>query len=184
MSSNVFKPAPPRELLTPRTRLRPVTAGDADAVFEYAASPAVTKYMDFRRHTSLSESVAYAHRCETAWSESTAFPWAILARDQDEFVGVVELRLNPPTADFGYITAERFWGRGLASEAAGAVMDWVWAQKEIKRVWATCHPDNVASVRVLTKLGLELEARLERMTFRPQLGDELGPTLLLAKERA
>lgn len=175
---------PPRELSTVRLRLRPVAHGDAEAVFRYASSPAVTRYMDWPRQTAIDQATAFALRCEQAWSDGAAYPWAIVTKDDDRFAGVIELRLNPPTADFGYGLAEPFWGRGIASEAAGAVIDWVWAQDDIKRIWATCHPDNVASARVLEKLGLKLEARLERVALRPQLGEGLGPSLLFAKGRS
>lgn len=174
---------PPREFSTARVRLRPVECGDAEAVFQYASSLAVTRYMDFPRQTSVDQAAAFVLRCERAWMEGTAYPWAIIARDGGHFAGVVELRVSPPTADFGYVLAEPFWGRGIASEAAGAVVDWVWAQDAIKRIWATCHPDNAASARVLAKLGLSLEARLEGVAVRPQLGDAPGPSLLFAKER-
>ncbi|MBP6012464.1 MAG: GNAT family N-acetyltransferase [Alphaproteobacteria bacterium] len=174
---------PPRELATSRTRLRPVAVGDADAVFEYASNLAVTRYMDWPRLTSIEQAADFVLRCERAWADGTAYPWAIVAKDGNRFVGVIELRLNPPTADFGYVLAERFWGRGIASEAAGAVVDWVWARSEVKRIWATCHPDNVASARVLTKIGLVFEARLEGVALRPQLGKGLWPKLLFSKVR-
>jgi RimJ/RimL family protein N-acetyltransferase len=99
----------------------------------------------------------------------------------EEFLGVIELRLNPPKADLGYIFCEPFWGRGFASEVVKCVVDWAFSQPEIFRVWATCHPDNAASIRVLNKAGLSLEARLENWEPRPQLGLLAGPSLVYAR---
>ena len=112
-----------------------------------------------------------------------AFPWAIVQKADDGLMGVIELRLSPPKGDFGYILGERFWGNGFATEAARAVVDWAFNQSGIFRVWATCHPDNVASAKVLKKAGLRLEATLANWEARPQLGELAGPSLSFARTR-
>ena len=69
------------------------------------------------------------------------------------------------------------------SEAASAVVSWAMAQPEIYRVWATCHPDNIASARVLEKAGLTFEGRLSRWEARPNLGEEAGDCLVYSATR-
>jgi RimJ/RimL family protein N-acetyltransferase len=69
------------------------------------------------------------------------------------------------------------------SEAATAVVAWAMAQPAIHRVWATCAPDNVASVRVLEKAGLRLEGRLACWEARPNLGLAAGDCLVYALTR-
>jgi RimJ/RimL family protein N-acetyltransferase len=172
---------PPECIETQRLRLRPVVESDAPAIFDYAGGARTTLFMNFARHRVLAESVAFARRCEACWSSGSAFPWAITSGSHKDLLGVIELRLAPPKADFGYILREAFWGDGLASEAATAVADWALSQPEIHRVWATCHPDNLASARVLTKAGLQFEARLENWEARPQLGEAAGPSLCFAR---
>ena len=90
-------------------------------------------------------------------------------------------RAAPPKADFGYVLGEPSWGRGFATEAAKAVADWTVGQPSIFRLWATCHPDNLASARVLTKAGLVREATLMNWEARPQLGEAAGPSLMFAR---
>lgn len=176
---------PPRDFETRRTVLRPVVRTDAEVIFRgYSNSPAATRFMNFRRHESLEEAVQFAERCARCWQDHSAYPWAVISKAGGEFMGVVELRVNPPQADFGYIFGERFWAQGFATEAATPIVDWAYGQPEIFRVWATCHPDNIRSVRVLEKLGLALEARLGNWEARPQLGEQAGPGLMFAKLRA
>ena len=103
-----------------------------------------------------------------SWQSGTAYPWAVVLRSTDQFLGVIELRIHPPKADFGYIFCEEFWGLGFATGGGQCVVDWALTQPEIFRVWATCDPDNTASARVLAKAGLKLEARLENWEARPQ----------------
>lgn len=174
---------PPDYLNTSRTVLRPVTPTDAKAIFSYSSSHAVTRFMNFPRQTTFDEAVAFAERCARAWKDGSAYPWCVLSKETGEFLGVVEMRVNPPQADFGYVLCERFWGQGYASEAIGPVLDWALGRPEIFRIWATCHPDNVASQRVLAKAGLSLEARLENWEARPQLGEVAGPSLMLARTK-
>lgn len=166
---------------TDRLHLRPVGPADAPAIYDgYARHLGPTRFMDFARHVSLAESEAFAARCGVCWQDGSAYPWALIGRDSGGLIGVIELRLRPPNADFGYILGEAFWKRGYASEAAKAVVRLAFAQPGIVRVWATCHPDNHASARVLEKAGLRFEARLAARVARPQLGEQAGDSLLYA----
>jgi ribosomal-protein-alanine N-acetyltransferase len=181
----VTKPQPPHRIEAPRVTLRPVGRGDAEAIFVgYSSSEAATRFMNFPRHTTIDEAVAFAGRCVRCWQDGSAFPWAVVSNETAELLGVVEIRVNPPQVDFGYIFCEKYWGLGFASEAIKPVVDWALAQPEIDRVWATCHPENVASERVLVKAGLTREARLENWEARPQLGEVAGPSLMLVRMKS
>ena len=140
--------------------------------------------MNFARHTRLEEALSFAARCERCWRDGSAYPWAVIARHSDDFLGVVELRMHPPKADFGYVFCPQYWGQGFASEAVKAIVDWAFSQSEIYRVWATCHPENIASVRVLQKAGLQFETRLENREPRPQLGETAGPSLVYVRTKS
>lgn len=158
---------------------------DAEAIFRtYAGEAAPTRFMPFERHRDLADSIAFAERCESCWASGSAFPWAVTETSSGRFMGVVELRLSPPRADFGYIFGEPFWGQGFASEAASVVVAWAIAQPSIHRVWATCHPGNTASAAVLRKAGLRYEATLANWEARPQLGEVAGPSDCYALTRS
>jgi len=177
------KPQPPEHFETERLLLRPVERGDADSIFGYSGSKAATQWMRFARHTTRDEAVAFAERCVRCWTDGSAYPWVVASKKSGEFLGALELRVNPPKADFGYIFCERFWGRGFATEAVKPVVDWAIAQPEIFRVWATCHPDNARSANVLRKAGLTFEARLENWEARPQCDEPAGASLMFAKTK-
>jgi [ribosomal protein S5]-alanine N-acetyltransferase len=167
---------PPTTFETERLHLRPVQRDDAKLIFQtYASGEEPTRYMDFPRHRALAESEAFAERCVQCWNSGSAFPWVIIGKQPVKFMGVIELRLSPPKADFGYIIGERFWGRGFATEAAKVIADWTMEQPSIHRLWATCHPENAASPRVLAKAGLMAEATLANWGARPQLGEVARP---------
>ena len=69
------------------------------------------------------------------------------------FCGLVHLD-DTSEIEVGYRFAKRFWGMGLATEAAKASLEYGFETLGIDRIVAVVHPDNLASQRVVDKLGL------------------------------
>jgi len=70
------------------------------------------------------------------------------------------------SAEIGYWLAEPFWGRGIATEALGAITRHAIATHKLTRVYAVPFAWNTASCRVLEKNGYVLEARLRRSAIK------------------
>ena len=85
---------------------------------------------------------------------------------------MIELRINNFKADIGYVVARPFWGRGIATEAGRSVVEWALLQEGIYRVWALCDTENVASARVLEKVGMGREGLLRRNILHPNVSNE------------
>jgi len=145
---------------------------DAAVVFErYARDPAVAKYMTWRPHANIGETREFLRRCERVWSDGSAFPWSLWLKESGEFAGLVEIRVRSTAVDLGYALSQRWWRQGLMSEAVSYVVKWALAQPEIFRVWATCDIENVASARLLERVGMEREGVLRRWLVHPNLSD-------------
>ncbi len=71
-----------------------------------------------------------------------------------------------------YVLARRFWGQGYMTEAAQAITDHTLRQPEIFRVEAYCDVENVASARVLEKIGMQREGLLRRTGITPNISPE------------
>jgi ribosomal-protein-alanine N-acetyltransferase len=99
-------------------------------------------------------------------------PWILTERDDDGPIGMLELRLSAHRAELGYVLARDWWGRGLMSEAASAVVEWSLALPPVYRVWAVTDVDNHASARVLEKIGMQREGLLRRWMIHPNLSPE------------
>src|ERR1700730_2855577 len=163
---------PERTWETRRLVARPAVAGDAAAVFQhYASDPVVAKYMTWRPHRHIAETIEFLGRCEQVWVDGSAFRWSLWLKDSGEFAGLVEIRVRGGAVDLGYALSRRCWGQGLMSEALASVVRWALAQPEIFRVWATCDLDNAASARVLERVGMEREGVLRRWLVHPNLSD-------------
>jgi ribosomal-protein-alanine N-acetyltransferase len=70
------------------------------------------------------------------------------------------------SAEVGYWLGERFWGRGIVTEALAAVTRHAIAEHGLTRLFALPFAENVASCRVLEKAGYELEGRLRRSAIK------------------
>lgn len=68
--------------------------------------------------------------------------------------------------EIGYWLGEEYWGRGIVSEAVGAVTEYGFAQFDIVRIYADVFASNTASARVLEKNGYAFEARLRRAVVK------------------
>jgi [ribosomal protein S5]-alanine N-acetyltransferase len=91
-----------------------------------------------------------------AWSgDRTLTPWAIVLRDGGAVAGFCGFFVRPVKGiTMGYGIVPEYRGRGLATEAAAAVLDW--AERHGVEAYASIRPPNPASVRVLEKVGMRL----------------------------
>ena len=176
-------PEAPEIFETERLILRRPQSSDAGAVFDYASDPQVTRYMDFAMHTDIGTSHEFLRRCAEDWESGAESCWLLTVKPHDLAIGTIACRLRERESDFGYILHRKHWGQGLATEAARAVVDWLWSLESIDRIWATCDTENLASARVLEKAGLAREALLPRSMVRPNIGPEPRDTLLYSRVR-
>lgn len=163
----------PEAFETARLRLRPVSAGDADAIFgAYAQDPAVARYTIWRPHRSRDETRAYIERC-LATPEAVERTYLVVGRADGLVRGSFALRRRAPhRLDCGYVLGRAWWRQGLMSEALSEVAAWAMRQPAICRIGAVCDVENVASAGVLEKSGFLREGVLRRWLVHPNLGDQ------------
>jgi RimJ/RimL family protein N-acetyltransferase len=173
----------PEAFETERLRGRRPAMSDAEAVFEYGRDPEVTRYMEFRTHTEMRTVHEFLQGCAPRWASGEEFCWALTLKGDDRAIGTIACRIRGRALDFGYVLNRRYWGRGLATEAARFVVTWASELPVIDRIWAVCDAENLASARVLEKAGLDREGLLRRQTVRPNMGPEPRDTLVYARTR-
>ena len=161
---------PPERFETRRLTLRPPVTKDAKSIYDnYATDRLVTRYLHWHPHETISETKNFIKRCKNVWLAGTAFPWMLCLKENAEIIGMVELRIDDHRADLRYVLAHPYWEQGYATEAAKMIVDWALAQPPICRVWAVCDVDNLPSVRVLEKIGMQREGILRRWLFHPNI---------------
>lgn len=143
-------------LETERLLLRGWEERDLDAYAAMTADPEVMRYMGrgpFNRDEAWREIALYLGHFELRGYTH----WALELRDTGELVG----RCGPwrpegwPGLEVGWLLGREHWGKGYASEAAAAALDYAWRELRADRVISLVHPDNERSARVARRLGGE-----------------------------
>jgi RimJ/RimL family protein N-acetyltransferase len=83
-----------------------------------------------------------------------------MSRQMAGFCGVGTFRDNPDF-EIGWWLARGYWGRGLATEAAKAALHDIFERVMLERVISIARPSNVASTRIMEKIGLEFEREFQ-----------------------
>jgi RimJ/RimL family protein N-acetyltransferase len=136
---------------------------DAAGISEYGMDPEVSRYVTWPRHRSPNDAVAYLKYAIEAAENGHELTWVITLRSSPDVIGATSLRVQAVhRVELGYALRRSSWGRGFATEAAQAVVEWALAQPNIHRVWAVCDAANVASAKVLEKVGMQREGLLRR----------------------
>jgi RimJ/RimL family protein N-acetyltransferase len=145
---------------------------DAPILFAaYMRDPAVTHYLRWRPHKELSEALDFLGECIAAWEEGTRFPCVIALKGTDEPFGMIDFHVNAATVGVGYVIARSRQGKGYATEALCAVIEWAFQQPSIHRVNASTDVDNIASRRVMEKAGMQREGLLRKYMVHPDISD-------------
>lgn len=163
----------PKHIETGRLVLRAPALTDATAIFNsYARDAEAVRYLTWQPHESIQETEGFLSDCIAAWDGDARFPYIITLRESGEVIGMIELRIDGYKADVGYVLSRPHWGKGMATEALRALVDWALRQELIYRVWALCDVDNAASARVLEKVGMQREGVLRRQIIHPNVSRE------------
>ena len=145
-----------RRLTTPRLVLRPFGPGDVDDVFEYAKDPERAKYLPEvpQPYARRDAEVFIADRMVEPHTQVT---WAIVLGGVGIGGIILSVDSKHETGEIDYALAKTHWGQGFMPDAAGAVVDWGFRQRRLRKI--SSHPDirNRQSWRVLEKLGMVRE---------------------------
>ncbi len=163
---DVFGDLPTLE--TDRLWLRKMNQGDAQDLFEYAADPEVAKYTTWAPHQSLQDSQDFVHSVMEQYAMQTVAAWGIVHKGTLKFVGTCGFIAWSPhhaRAEIAYALSRKYWGQGLMPEAVRSVIAFGFRVMQLNRVQAICEIENVASARVMEKVGMTLEGQLRAYLF-------------------
>ncbi|MBY3598481.1 GNAT family N-acetyltransferase [Rhizobium bangladeshense] len=145
-------------LRSPRLRFVMWDEGDAALLQQLHSTVATTQYLAGNAPWSLDK----AEERLRGWIEEHArdgmTKYKLLAED-GSFVGRAGIsRFGSEEFELGYSLREEGWGKGLATEAASALAGWFFAREFASGFIAFTHPGNIASQRVLSKIGMRERA--------------------------
>jgi [ribosomal protein S5]-alanine N-acetyltransferase len=150
-------------LETERMVLRRMTMSDVDDLMGIFSDPVAMRHYPATK--SRAEAEDWVRWTLGSYRDHGFGQWVAVLEDTREFVGQCGLTVQEvegtEEVEIGYLFLRRFWGRGLATEAARAVRDYGFALG-YRRLISIIDPGNLPSRRVAEKTGLTLEKEVEK----------------------
>ncbi len=152
-----------RRLVTERLILRPITLNDAEDMYLYASNDQVTRFI-FSTHVSLADT---KENIAVYFLKEPLGKYGIELKLTGQMIGSIDLRVNETqqTAELGYCLNQNFWGQGLIAEAGTGLLKMGFETLGLIRIFAIHDERNSNSGRVMQKLGMTKNGRIENSRF-------------------
>lgn len=166
-------------LESPRLVLRPFAKADVAVFAAYRSDPEIAHYQGWDAPYSLEQAARFVDEMAAA-VPGTPGEWyqvAIEIQATGEMIGDIAFKLmeryDTRQAEIGITLAPAYHGRGYASEAVECLLDYLFGESGVHRVFANIDPRNNASTRVLERLGFRHEGRfIESLWFKGAWANE------------
>lgn len=150
-------------ITTENLRLRPFTPEDTTAMHHILNGRDVLKYFPGTPSPSVEQVQRMIGRLLAHWQDKSYGLWAVEHHATGTLLGRCGLQLISETdeVEIDFILDRDYWGRGFATEAGQASLQFGFKELNLASIVGIVHPENLASQRVLTKLGLQFVAETE-----------------------
>jgi ribosomal-protein-alanine N-acetyltransferase len=146
------------EVETTRLRLRMFAADDLDALALIFADIEVMEYLGKDGlPIPVGETAVALHSIIRHWQTHGFGRWAVEDKEKGDLIGYAGIRSLEGQPELVYLLAKRYWGQGLATEAAVACLRYGFEEKRFDSILALTRPRNVRSRRVMEKIGMRFE---------------------------
>lgn len=146
---------------TERLILREILPSDIEGMFELDSDPEVHKYLGNKPVTDRGKIIDIINFVRQQYIDNGIGRFAIIDKKTNEFIGwtgikfVTDLTNNHQNYyDLGYRLIRRFWGKGIATEAAIASLEYAFNKLNAKEVYAAASCENIGSNKILQKIGM------------------------------
>ncbi len=155
---------------TRRLVLREFDKDDFLSIHSYASDPKVSKYQPWGPNSE-AETQAFLNLNIKYQSDNPRYDYEIgvVRKEDNKLIGSCGIHVSSPDNKegwIGYCYNQEYWGNGYASEAAEVIIEFGFKQLNLHRIFATCDPNNIGSVKVLEKVGMSREGRLRQHKYQ------------------
>lgn len=150
-------------LTTKRLILRNWKESDAEPFSCITTDPDVMKYIGLGKLWDLPAAKEVVERRIRQRTERGYCLWAVELIETGELIGHCGIQPLGDTGEteIGWMLAKRYWGQGLATEAAIAALNYSMNDLKFSRIVAITHAENRASSRIMEKIGMSYEKTIE-----------------------
>lgn len=150
-------------LETPRLLLRKKVVEDAPFFFEMNADPSVNQYTGDGPFKDLQGAVDIVQYVINQYNTNGYGRWMVLEKETNTPLGWCGLKYHDDTkeTDLGYRFMQKYWGKGYATEASIACLDYGFHVLKLDRIIGRAMKANTASVNILKKIGMTFYQDIE-----------------------
>jgi RimJ/RimL family protein N-acetyltransferase len=144
-------------LETRRLLLRRFNEDDIEAIYRMRGDAEMMRYI--REPQNRAESVNWVKLVSSRWEKEKIGFCAVVEKASGQVIGWCGLWRLKETGEteVGYAIDKKFWGRGLAGEAAEAFLEYGFNQLNLDKIVAVAFPENTGSRRVMEKIGMRYD---------------------------
>jgi len=152
---------------TKRLILRRITIADTSDFFELDSNPNVHLFLENKPVKTIEESKAMIADILQQYKTNGLGRLAMIEKTTNEFIGWAGLKLEENLRqefdyyDLGYRLKEQFWGKGYATEAAFASLNYGFKDLKLSEIGAAADVEHIASNTILTKIGMQPSGTFE-----------------------
>ncbi|MBX2943050.1 MAG: GNAT family N-acetyltransferase [Cyclobacteriaceae bacterium] len=148
-------------LETERLIIQRLKYEDAEEVFyAYASKLEATRFVSWPVHQSVADTNKYIKQAVSDWREGVSYNYSLRTKEDAKLIGSIGVVNNQGNIQLGYVVSPSVWNKGYATEAATGLLKQLIAWNGVYRIWTFVDIENVASQRVLLKVGMVEEVRL------------------------
>ena len=167
--------APFTSLESERLLLRRFTEADVIPFLAYLNDPLVARYQTWESYTEQqAREVIEQQKNLEPGVPGKWFTFAVESKEEGLLIGHVALKMQDhQQAEIGFTFARAYHGKGLAFEATGKILDYLFTELGLHRVIAIADCENERSVALLKRLGMRQEGHfIQNIWFKGKWGDE------------
>lgn len=153
-----------KTILTDRLNLRIFEKSDAETVQALCNNFNIYKSTLYLPYPySLNDALVWIENHQKNFDEDRSYEFAITDRISGNLYGAISLSNNQKfnNGEIAYWIGEEYWGKGYGTEAAKAIIDFAFKEKELHKVFARYFKSNPASGRIMQKVGMVQEGLLK-----------------------
>lgn len=162
----IFKNIPTLE--TERLILRRINPSDIEDVYDYARRYEVSEFLLWYPHDEITFTKRYLKIVDTQYKRGEFYDWAVVNKADGRMIGTAgfpRFNLFNNSAEISYVLNSKYWGRGLAAEAARAVITFGFEALGLHRIEARYMVGNIGSKRITEKCGMREEGILRESVY-------------------
>lgn len=168
-----------QEIKTERLLLRKIKKSDYKDMYEYTAKEVVAKYVSWNVHRSIKDTKAVCKMWADEYKSGDKYHWAIVL--DGTVIGNIEIvKIVDTTAFIGWQIDNDYWNKGIMTEAAIAVRDYMFSKVGIEAIEAAYMKENIGSGRVMQKIGMTEIPILESAYYQLKHETEIDGIPLIA----